>query len=68
MLPQKMSEIRNFEIFFYNDLLICPDCSNNLKLHKQDYRYRWYPSYVLYEYDEFLEGCFFNIKNRGMLF
>jgi uncharacterized protein YbaR (Trm112 family) len=32
-----MSEIRNFEIFFYNDLLICPDCSKNFKLHKQVY-------------------------------
>lgn len=50
-----MSEIRNFEIFFYNDLLICPDCSKNFKIHKQVYNIDGVPLYVLYEYDEFLE-------------
>ena len=49
-----MSEIRNFEIFFYNDLLICPDCSKNFKIHKQVYNIDGIPLYVLYEYDEFL--------------
>ena len=50
-----MSEIRNFEIFFYNDLLICPDCSKNFKLHKQVYNIDGIPLYVLYEYGVFLD-------------
>ncbi len=56
-----MSAIRNFEIFFYNDLLICPDCSKNFKLHKQVYNIDGIPLYVLYEYDEFLERLFFSV-------
>ena len=59
-----MSEIRNFEIFFYNDLLICPDCSKNFKLHKQVYNIDGIPLYVLYEYDEFLERLFFQYKEQ----
>ena len=59
-----MSEIRNFEIFFYNDLLICPDCSKKFKLHKQVYNIDGIPLYVLYEYDEFLERLFFQYKEQ----
>ena len=59
-----MSEIRNFEIFFYNDLLICPDCSKNFKLHKQVYNIDGIPLYVLYEYDVFLERLFFQYKEQ----
>ena len=59
-----MSAIRNFEIFFYNDLLICPDCSKNFKLHKQVYNIDCIPLYVLYEYDEFLERLFFQYKEQ----
>lgn len=59
-----MSEIRNSEIFFYNDLLICPDCSKNFKLHKQVYNIDGIPLYVLYEYDEFLERLFFQYKEQ----
>ena len=54
-----MSEIRNFDIFFYNDLRVCPDCMKNFKVHKQTYRIKETFMYVLYEYDEFLERLFF---------
>lgn len=57
-----MSEIRNFDIFFYNDLIVCPDCMKNFKVHKQTYRIKETFMYVLYEYDEFLERLFFQYK------
>ena len=46
-----MSEIRNFDIFFYNDLIVCPDCMKNFKVHKQTYRIKETFMYVLYEYE-----------------
>ena len=61
---KKMSEIRNFDIFFYNDLIICPDCMKNFKVHKQTYRIKETFMYVLYEYDEFLERLFFQYKEQ----
>ena len=60
-----MSEIRNFDIFFYNDLIVCPDCMKNFKVHKQTYRIKETFMYVLYEYDEFLERLFFQYKDKG---
>lgn len=59
-----MSEIRNFDIFFYNDLIVCPDCMKNFKVHKQTYRIKETFMYVLYEYDEFLERLFFQYKEQ----
>lgn len=59
-----MSEIRNFDIFFYNDLIICPDCMKNFKVHKQTYMIKGILMHVLYEYDEFLERLFFQYKEQ----
>ena len=53
-----MSEIRNFDIFFYNDLIVCPDCMKNFKVHKQTYRIKETFMYVLYEYDGIYEDTF----------
>lgn len=59
-----MSELRDFDIFFYDDQLICPDCLKNFKLHKQVYNIEGTPLYVLYEYNEFLERLLFQYKEQ----
>lgn len=59
-----MSKMRNFDIFFYDDLLVCPDCLKNFKLHKHVYNIDGTPLYVLYEYNEFLERLFFQYKEQ----
>lgn len=59
-----MSKMRNFDIFFYDDLLVCQDCLKNFKLHKHVYNIDGTPLYVLYEYNEFLERLFFQYKEQ----
>ena len=59
-----MSELRDFDVFFYDDQLICPDCLKNFKLHKQVYNIEGTPLYVLYEYNEFLERLLFQYKEQ----
>lgn len=59
-----MSDLRDFDVFFFNDVLVCKDCMKNFKILKQTYRINGVLLYVLYEYNDFLERLLFQYKEQ----
>lgn len=61
---KRLTGIRDFDLYFYMDALVCPDCLKNFKVHKKVYNVQGIELYVLYEYNEFLERLFFQYKEQ----
>ena len=57
-------EKEDLNSIFLNEYVLCRECWKKLKIHKKSYRIQGTVYHVLYEYDEFLEGLFFQFKEQ----
>ena len=57
-------EREDLESLLFNEVLLCPDCQQQFVEHKQSYRIDGVLYHVLYEYNDFLQGLFFQYKEQ----
>ena len=54
----------DLESLLLQEILLCPNCLAQLVEHKQSYRVDGVMYHVLYEYNDFLQGLFFQYKEQ----